>query len=72
VSTPLDAKPTWVFKVFAATKAQEREVLGEKVTAWLAANPHLEPRKTVVSLSSDAKFHCLSFVLICADRRPAG
>jgi hypothetical protein len=42
-------------------------VLGDRVSAWLAANPHLEVRQTVVSLSSDSKFHCLSFVLICSD-----
>ena len=28
----------------------------------------LEVRQTVVSLTSDSRFHCLSFVLICADR----
>jgi hypothetical protein len=57
-----------VFKVFSATKAQDREVLGERVSAWIAANPQLEVTKTVVSLSSDSKFHCLSFVLICSER----
>jgi len=36
--------------------------------AWVAANPQLEVRQTVVSLSSDSEFHCLSLVLICADR----
>jgi hypothetical protein len=60
-----------VFKVFSATKAAERELLGERVSAWLGANPHLEVRQTVVSLSSDRKFHCLSLVLLCADRRAA-
>jgi hypothetical protein len=55
------------FKVFSATKARDREVLGERVSAWVAANPQLEVRQTVVSLSSDSEFHCLSFVLICAD-----
>jgi hypothetical protein len=34
----------------------------------VAANPQLEVRQTVVSLSSDSEFHCLSLVLICADR----
>jgi hypothetical protein len=71
MSAPQSDSPRWVFKVFAATKAQDREILGDKVTAWLAANPHLEPKKTFVSLSSDSKFHCLSMVLILADRRPA-
>ena len=71
MSAPANDNQRLVFKVFAATKAQEREHLGEKVTDWLAANPHLEPRKTFVSLSSDSKFHCFSMVLICVDRRAA-
>jgi hypothetical protein len=60
--------PVSVFKVFSATKARDREELGERVTTWVAANPHLEVRQTVVSLSSDRQFHCLSLVLICAVR----
>lgn len=61
-----------VFKVFSATKARDREQLGERVGAWLATNPHLEIRETFVRLSSDREFHCMSFVLLCADGRPAG
>lgn len=57
-----------VFKVFSATKAGDREVLGERVSAWLGANPQLEVKQTVVSLSSDRRFHCLSLVLLCAER----
>jgi hypothetical protein len=56
------------FKVFSATKARDREVLGERVTAWIAANPAIEVLRTVVSLSSDRGFHCLSLVLVCTDR----
>ena len=52
-------------KVFSATKARDREVLGAAVTAWIAANPDLRVLKTVVSLSSDSAFHCLSFVMFC-------
>lgn len=70
VSPAVTQRPIRLYKVFSATKAQERETLGERVSAWIAANPQLEVVKTVVSLSSDAKFHCLSFVLICADRQP--
>ena len=55
-------------KVFSATKRRERDQLGDRVTGWLAANPHLEVREAVVSLSSDSKYHCLSLVLICSDR----
>ena len=62
--------PISVFKVFSATKQRDRDDIGDRVMAWLQANPHLEVRNTVVSLSSDSRFHCLSFVLICAGRRP--
>ena len=71
VSPPVTQRLIKLYKVFSATKAQDREVLGDRVSAWIGANPQLEVVKTVVSLSSDAKFHCLSFVLMCADR-PSG
>jgi hypothetical protein len=75
--TPLDITPSAIaagkipislFKVFSATKARDRETLGDRVTAWIEANPRIEVLNTVVSLSSDRAFHCLSLVLICADR----
>ncbi len=50
-------------KVFSATMAQERENLGEKVTAWLAANQNVEVVDTVVTQSSDEAFHCLAITL---------
>ena len=53
-------------KVFSATKSRDREKLGDRVSAWLAANPTVEVLRTSVSQSSDAGFHCLSFVLFCA------
>jgi hypothetical protein len=49
-------------KVFSATKAKEREELGETVTRWLRANADLEVVDKVVSQSSDDEFHCLSIV----------
>jgi hypothetical protein len=49
-------------KVFSATKAKEREELGETVTRWLRANPDLELVDRVVTQSSDDEFHCLSIV----------
>jgi len=49
-------------KVFSATKAKEREELGEVITRWLKANPDLEVVDRVVSQSSDDEFHCLSIV----------
>lgn len=47
-------------KVFSATKAKEREELGEVITRWLRANPHLRIVDQVVSQSSDQEFHCLT------------
>jgi hypothetical protein len=49
-------------KVFSATKAREREELGETITRWLHANADLEVVDKVVSQSSDDEFHCLSIV----------
>jgi hypothetical protein len=69
VGAQVTEMPISVFKVFSATKARDREDLGERVSAWIEANPQIEVKKTVVSLSSDSSFHCLSFVLICAQRR---
>ena len=43
--------------------AQERENLGEKLTAWLAANPAVKVVDTVVTQSSDEAFHCLAITV---------
>jgi hypothetical protein len=50
-------------KVFSATKAKDREELGETVTRWLKSNPEVEMVDRVVSQSSDSEFHCLTIVL---------
>jgi len=50
-------------KVFSATKAREREELGDNVTRWIASNSDLEIVDRVVSQSSDNEFHCLTIVL---------
>jgi len=55
-------------KVFSATKAKEREELGEAVTRWLLANADLEVVDRVVSQSSDSEFHCLTIVLFYRPR----
>ena len=57
-------------KVFSATKSRDREALGDRVTAWMAANPTVEVLRTSVTQTSDAGFHCLSFVLFCAATTP--
>lgn len=50
-------------KVFSATKALEREALGEKITAWLDRHRDYEIVDTVIRQSSDNQFHCLSITL---------
>ena len=50
-------------KVFSATKAKERESLGEQVTSWLRNNPDAEIVDKIVTQSSDSEFHCLTITL---------
>lgn len=50
-------------KVFSATKAKDREELGDAVTQWLRNNPNLQPVDKVVTQSSDREFHCLSITI---------
>lgn len=52
-------------KVFSATKAREREGLGDIITGWLQANPTMIIVDKVVSQSSDNEFHCLSITFFC-------
>jgi len=54
-------------KVFSATKAREREELGETVTRWLRSND-VEVVDRVVTQSSDDEFHCLTIVLFYRER----
>jgi hypothetical protein len=55
-------------KVFSATKAKEREELGETITRWLRSNPGLEVVDRVVTQSSDNEFHCLTLVIFYRER----
>ncbi len=50
-------------KVFSATKAREREELGEHVTRWMRANPGIRVTDKIVTQSSDREFHCLTITL---------
>lgn len=51
-------------KVFTATKAKEREALGEVMTAWLRRmDGEIEVTDTRVIQSSDQMFHCLTIVV---------
>ncbi len=51
-------------KVFSATKARDREKLGETITEWLRAHPEIKLVDKVVTQSSDAEFHCLAITLL--------
>ena len=53
-------------KVFTATKAKERESLGEMVTMWLRENPRARIVDKIVTQSSDDQFHCLTITLFYA------
>ena len=64
---PTSSPNTNLIKVFSATKARERDDLGDRITAWIRSNPGIQVLRTVVSQSSDERFHCLSVVLICAE-----
>ncbi len=51
-------------KVFSATKAREREALGERITEWLdAKGDRVEVVHTEVTQSSDSEFHCLAITV---------
>ena len=50
-------------KVFSATKAKEREDLGNQVTIWLRETPGVEIVDTEVRQSSDNEFHCLTIIV---------
>jgi hypothetical protein len=50
-------------KVFTATKARDREALGDLVTQWLRANPQARIVDKIVTQSSDREFHCLTITL---------
>jgi hypothetical protein len=47
-------------KVFSATKAREREEIGELITNWIRDNPQVEIVDKTVLQSSDNEFHCLT------------
>ena len=50
-------------KVFSATLARDRGVLGETVTKWLKDNSDIQVVDKVVTQSSDAEFHCIAITL---------
>jgi len=50
-------------KVFSATMVADRDVLGEKVTAWIKAHPERSVTNLVVTQSSDEAFHCIAITV---------
>ena len=57
--------PYTAVRVFSATKARDREALGDVVTAWLRdpAQAGVEVVRHEVTQSSDAEFHMLAVTL---------
>lgn len=55
-------------KVFSATKAREREEIGERVTQWLQRTG-VEIVDKIVTQSSDREFHCLTITVFYNERR---
>ena len=56
-------------KVFSATKAKEREMLGESITSWIRSHADYEIVDKVVTQSSDTEFHCLTITLFYSHKR---
>jgi hypothetical protein len=54
-------------QVFSATKARDRESLGEEITRWLGDHQEVEILDTVVTQSSDSAFHCLTITIFYRD-----
>ena len=57
-------EPSLGLKVFSATKARDREALGETITVWIRAHPECELIGKTATQSSDAEFHCLAITLV--------
>ena len=55
-------------KVFSATKAKDRDNLGNTITRWIDRHPDREVMHRVVTQSSDKEFHCLTITLFYRER----
>lgn len=55
--------------VFTATKAKEREELGDKVTEWVRAAPPKTVLDVTVTQSSDEEFHCLTITILYEEKQ---
>ena len=56
-------------KVFSATMVADRDQLGDKVTAWIEANPQHKISDVVVTQSSDDEFHCVAITVFYWEAR---
>ena len=57
-------------KIFSATMFQDRSMLGEKVTEWIADNPQNQLVEIVLTQSSDASFHCVAISVFYRQQLP--
>jgi hypothetical protein len=55
-------------KVFSATMAHDREILGDKVMAWIQKNPRRQIVQTIVTQSSDQAVHCLAITVFYSEK----
>ena len=55
-------------KVISATKAKEREELGEVISRWIKDHPEYELVEKEVTQSSDKEFHCLTISLFYREK----
>ena len=56
-------------KVFSATKARERELIGDRINEWIDDTiKQLEIVDTIVTQSSDREFHCLTITIFYRSR----
>ncbi len=62
-STPRAIERAIGLKLFSATKAREREFLGETITDWIRTHAECEVFDKIVTQSSDREFHCLVITL---------
>jgi len=51
-------------KVFTATKAKERDLLGNQITQWLKESGGVEILSKQTTQSSDNEYHCLTVTIV--------
>ena len=58
-------------KIFSATKAADRVMLGDRITTWIDEHPECEIVDKEVTQSSDNAFHCIAITLFWRTKPPA-